>query len=388
MDNFTYYVPTRIHFGEGAVKHLHDEIVAIGKNVLLVYGGGSIKRTGVYDAVMEQLSDCNVLELSGVEPNPRLATVEAGALICKENKIDVVLAVGGGSTIDCSKAICAAAYYDGNPWDFIVDTSLIKKALPLCDVLTLSATGSEMDATAVITNPAFKDKRGFGSGHLHPRVSILDPTYTYSVSKYQTASGTADIMSHIFEAYFNHIEDAYVSSELAISLLKTCVKYGKVAYDDPTNYEARANLMWTSSLAINGLISCGSKKAWSCHPMEHVLSAYYDVTHGAGLAMLTPKWMRYVLEEKTLDKFVTYGCEVWGIDSTLDKNEIANMAIDKTEAFFTSLDLPRTFAEINIPADANLEEMAQSAVGSKGDAIDGYKRLRVQDVLNIYKMCL
>ncbi|MDF9824219.1 alcohol dehydrogenase YqhD (iron-dependent ADH family) [Breznakia sp. PF5-3] len=387
MNNFTYYVPVRIHFGKGEISKLHDEITSIGKNVLLVYGGGSIKRIGVYDQVIEQLKDCNVFELGGVDPNPRLKSVEDGALICKENHIDVVLAVGGGSSIDCAKAICAAAYYDGNPWDFIVDSSLIKKALPLVSVLTLSATGSEMDNTAVITNPQTKDKRGFGSRHLFPKVSILDPTYTYSVSKYQTASGVADIMSHTFETYFNDTKDAYLSNEIAISILKTCIKYGKVVYDEPDNYEARANLMWASSLAINGLISCGCGKSWSCHPMEHVLSAYYDVTHGAGLAMLTPKWMTYILDDSTVDKFAEYGIEVWGIDASLPPMEIAKTAIANTEAFFHSLDLPSTFEEIGIPDTSTLEEMAQMAVDSKGGTIKGYRKLEFQDVVNIYHMC-
>lgn len=387
MRNFTYYTPTQIFFGEGEIKQLHQAVKAYGKKVLLVYGGGSIKKIGLYDQVYAELHGFEVFELGGIDPNPRLESVVAGAKICKEKQIDVVLAVGGGSSIDCAKAICAAAYYDGNPWDFIVDSNKIKQALPLISILTLSATGSEMDATAVITNPETKDKRGFGHILLAPKVSILDPTYTYSVSKYQTAAGTADIMSHIFEAYFNHTPSAYVSNHIAIVLLKTCIKYGKIAYDDPHNYEARANLMWASSLAINGLISCGVEKKWSCHALEHVLSAYFDVTHGAGLAALTPRWMKYVLDKQTLDKFVEYGVEVWDIDPTLEKEAIANEAIAKTSAFFDSVELPKTLQELGVESD-KLEEMAQQAVGVKGGQIDGYKMLAFDDAMNIYKACL
>lgn len=388
MKNFTYQVPTKIHFGKGMISYVHDAVHQYGTNVLLVYGGGSIKRYGLYDEVKQQLRDCQLYELAGVDPNPRLSSVEAGAKLCRKHSIDVVLAVGGGSSIDCAKAICAATYYEGNPWDFIEDTRLIKKTLPLISILTLSATGSEMDETAVITNVQLKQKKGFGHPLLFPKVSILDPTYTYTVSKYQTASGTADIMSHILETYFHDGTSAFVSDQLSIGLLKTCIQYGKIAYDEPNNYEARANLMWASSLAINGLTSCGCGKAWSCHAMEHVLSAYYDVTHGAGLAVLTPKWMRYILDDTTVSKFVEYGTQVWGIDPNLPDMELANLAITKTEAFFAALALPKNFTELGIPNDEKLEEMASSAVASKGGVIQGYRDLNLEDVINIYRMCL
>ncbi|MDQ0359624.1 iron-containing alcohol dehydrogenase [Breznakia pachnodae] len=387
MENFSYYVPTEIYFGEGSIQQLSDAVARYGDKVLLVYGGGSIKKIGLYKKVKSLLKDVTIHELSGVEPNPRLESVVNGVNLCKENDIQVVLAVGGGSTIDCAKAICAGMYYDGNPWDFIEDSNLITEALPLISVLTLSATGSEMDATAVITNPELKLKKGFGHRTLFPKVSIMDPTYTYSVSKYQTASGTADIMSHIMETYFNDGEISQVSNQISVSLLKTCLRYGKIAYNEPENYEARANMMWTSSLAINGLTGCGVGKKWSCHAMEHVLSAYYDVTHGAGLAMLTPRWMEYILDGSTVDKFASYGRDVWGLEGTNDM-AIAKIAIQKTKEFFESLDLPMTFEAIGIPEDAPVEEMAASATASKGGKIDGYRELSTQDVINIYRMCM
>lgn len=387
MENFSYYVPTEIYFGEGSIQQLSDAVARYGDKVLLVYGGGSIKKIGLYKKVKSLLKDATIHELSGVEPNPRLESVVNGVNLCKENDIQVVLAVGGGSTIDCAKAICAGMYYDGNPWDFIEDSNLITEALPLISVLTLSATGSEMDATAVITNPELKLKKGFGHRTLFPKVSIMDPTYTYSVSKYQTASGTADIMSHIMETYFNDGEISQVSNQISVSLLKTCLHYGKLAYNEPENYEARANMMWTSSLAINGLTGCGVGKKWSCHAMEHVLSAYYDVTHGAGLAMLTPRWMEYILDGSTVDKFASYGRDVWGLEGTNDM-AIAKIAIQNTKEFFESLDLPMTFEAIGIPEDAPIEEMAASATASKGGKIDGYRELSTQDVINIYRMCM
>ena len=387
MKNFSYYVPTEIYFGEGTIKQLSDAVAKYGDKVLLIYGGGSIKKIGLYKKVISLLKGSTVHELSGIEPNPRLESVIKGVKLCRENDIQVVLAVGGGSTIDCAKAICAGMYYDGNPWDFIMDPALITKALPLISVLTLSATGSEMDATAVITNPELKSKKGFGHRTLFPKVSIMDPTYTYSVSKYQTASGIADIMSHIMETYFNDGDQSQVSNQISVALLKTCIHYGKIAYHEPENYEARANMMWTSSLAINGVNGCGVEKKWSCHAMEHVLSAYYDVTHGAGLAMLTPRWMEYILNDTTMAKFASYGRDVWGLEGTNDM-AIAKIAIQNTKEFFEDLDLPMTFSTIGIPTDAPIEEMAASATSAKGGKIVGYRELSTEDVLNIYRMCM
>lgn len=387
MDNFTYYVPTEIFFGKGMISKLAPSIETYGNKVLLVYGAGSIKKIGLYDEILNQLAECKIYELPGIDPNPRIESVEKGIQLCRENEIQVVLAVGGGSTIDCAKAICAGVYYKGNPWDYIMDSSLIREALPLITILTLSATGSEMDATAVISNPKLKLKKGFGHRLLYPKVSILDPLYTYSVSKFQTASGVADIMSHIIETYFNDKDTALVSNQISISLLKTSIHYGKIVYEDPENYEARANMMWTSSLAINGLNGCGIQKKWSCHAMEHVLSAYYDVTHGAGLAMLTPRWMEYILDGSTAIKFAAYGRDVWGLQGKNDLS-VAKVAIQQTKEFFESLNLPMTFEELGIPKDAPIEEMATSATASKGGSIHGYRTLSTQDVINIYRMCM
>lgn len=384
MNNFNYSIPTKVYFGKGKIKNLGKIAKSYGEKALLVYGGGSIKSNGIYDAAVEKLKEAGVqyVELSGVEPNPRITSVEAGVKLCRENKVDMIIPIGGGSTIDCAKAIAAAVYYEGYSWDIVKDCSKITKALPIISILTLAATGSEMDAFAVISNMDTNEKLGMGHELLKPQASILDPEYTFTVSKYQTAAGTADIMSHIFEAYFTTDEGTYLPDRMAEAMLKTCIKYGPIAMEDPENYEARANLMWTSSLAINGLISFGKTGEWSVHGMEHELSAFYDITHGVGLAILTPHWMRYVLNDNTLEKFMEYGVNVWDIDKSLDKKEIANLAIDKTAEFFKTMDIPTTLREVGIDEE-KLEVMAQQAV--RFGMEDCFVPLKAEDVLNIFK---
>lgn len=387
MDNFVFCAPTKILFGKGQVINLPKEILKVGKKVLLAYGGGSIKKIGIYDEITKLLKDNDIeyFELSGIEPNPRIDSVREGVKICRENNVDAILAVGGGSTIDCSKAISGAVFYDGDPWDIVLDSSKIKKVLPIFDVLTLSATGTEMNGNAVISNMETNDKKGLHHPSLKPVCSVLDPEYTFTVSKYQTAAGTADIMSHIIEAYFSKTEGATVQDNISEALLKVCFKYGKIAVNNPSDYTARANLMWASSLAINGINNCGKGDGWSCHPMEHQLSAYYDVTHGAGLAVLTPAWFEYILSDKTVDKFVDYGVNVLDIDKSYDKFEIAKLSIEKTRAFFKEIGLPTTLTELGID-DKNLEVMAEKAANEGLEY--AYVPLSKQDVLNIYKSCL
>jgi len=389
MYNFDYHIPTKIFFGKGQIVKLPSEIKAIASKILLVYGGGSIKRNGIYDTLLPLLKEENieVYELSGVEPNPRVTTVAKGAQMCKEYGIEAVLAVGGGSTIDCTKVIAAAAYYDGDPWDLVTRKAPITNALPVFSVLTASATGSEMNNGAVISNMDTNDKLGIGHPSMLPRASVLDPTYTYTTNKHQTAAGTADIMSHTLENYFSKADDFYLLDGMAEAMLKTCIKYGPIALEDPENYEARANLMWTSSLAINGSVRWGKADAWSVHSMEHQLSAYYDITHGDGLAILTPAWMKHILSENTLDRFVKYGVNVWGIDASLDKWEIAKKSIEMTQDFFVNaLGIPATLYEVGID-ESQLEVMAEKASTPMLQK-DAYVPLFPEDVLAIYKLCL
>lgn len=387
MKDFNYSIPTKIFFGVDKINVIGSQIKNYGSRVLLVYGGGSIKRNGLYNKVIENLKENSISfwELPGVDPNPRITSVRRGVDLCRENSIDIVLAVGGGSSIDCAKVIAAAVDYQGDAWDVVVDPRKIKGVLPVASVLTLAATGSEMDAGAVITNLDTNEKLGTGHPNMAPKFSILDPTYTFTVPANQTAAGTADIMSHIFEVYFNNTEGAYLQNRMAEAMLKTCINYGRKAIEEPENYEARANLMWTSSLAINGLLSYGKDAKWSVHPMEHELSAFYDITHGVGLAILTPAWMNYVLSENTIDKFVEYGVNVWDIDKTLDKETIAHKAIERTKEYFISLGIPTTLREVGI-SEEKLEIMAKQAT-SRGP-IGNFKVLEAEDVLNIFKAAL
>lgn len=387
MMDFDYSIPTKIFFGKNKLSVLPEQIKKYGSRVLFVYGGGSIKRNGLYGNIVSLLRENSIdfWELSGVEPNPRITTVRKGIEICRENNIEIVLAVGGGSTIDCSKVVAAGYYYEKDPWDIVRAPSRIKKVLPIASVLTIAATGSEMDTFAVITNMDTNEKLGTGHLDMAPKFSILDPTYTFTVPKNQTAAGTADIMSHTFEDYFSGPYSAFLQNRISEAILKTCINYGKKALDEPENYDARANLMWASSLAINGLTSYGKDSNWCVHPMEHELSAFYDITHGVGLAILTPVWMKYILDDSTVDKFVEYGVNVWKIDNNKDKYEIANMAIQKTREFFNLLGIPSKLSEVGIGED-KLEKMAKGAV--RYGKIGGIRKLDKNDVLNIYKASL
>lgn len=385
MNNFTFKIPTDIRFGKDQINCLPEELIKYGKNVLLVYGGGSIKRNGIYDKLTELLKDFNVYELSGIEPNPKLTSVEKGASLCKENKVDVILAVGGGSTIDASKHIAAAACYDGAPWDLMMDRSLVKAALPIAVVLTICATGSEMNSGAVITNEATKEKLELNTPLLYPRLSICDPTYLYSLPKKQTACGAVDIMSHVMEQYFQPNDEAYITDALSEAVMRTVVKYAPIALDEPENYEARSNLMWSSTIALNHLLTVGKGGAWSVHMIEHVVSAFYDITHGIGLAILTPAWMKYVLNEDNKARFARFAREVFKVDEA-DDMKAAKLGIEKLEEFNEILGMPKTLSEAGVPAD-KFEEMAAESIRTSGLATRAYAHLEKEDVIKIFEMC-
>ncbi len=384
MNNFTYSVPTVIHFGKGQISHL-SELKESGSRVLMVYGGGSIKKNGIYDAAVKYMGEAGleVFELGGVTPNPRVQLVREGIEICKNNSVDMLLAVGGGSSIDCAKLIAAGVVYGGDPWDLMLNSSLIKGALPIYCVLTLAATGSEMDNSTVISDPTINSKMDICSDYIKPKMAILDPEYTFTVSKKQTAAGSVDIMSHIFESYFTNVEGTNLQRHISEALLKTVIEYAPIALEAPDNYDARANLMWCSSLALNGLLSYGAEVSWCVHPIEHELSAYYDITHGIGLAILTPVWMEYVLNEKSVRQFADYGRNVWNIIED-DDMKAAKTAIEKTKAFFSSLDMPSKLSEIGIDS-THFEEMAVDCVRFCEDC---YMPLTKEDIVNIYNKAL
>ena len=322
MLNYVHSIPTKVYFGKGQIQRLPEALASFGKRVLLAYGGGSIKRVGLYDRIMALLNDGGfiVTEFSGIEPNPRIESVAEGVRLCKENHIDVILAVGGGSTIDCSKAIACGVFYEGDDlWQMIVTSGGFSKALPLVDVLTLSATGSEFDGGGVISNMKLNEK--LGAGLTYPAVSICDPTYTFSVPAYQTAAGSADIMSHTFENYFSRESDSDLSEGICETILKSVMKNCPIAIREPDNYSARANLMACSSVACAGIPAYGKEvTGWPCHAMEHELSAYYDITHGVGLAILTPRWMRHILRKdpSVTPRFVRFARNVMGLDGDVE----------------------------------------------------------------------
>lgn len=386
MENFNFKAYTEMLFGKGEISKLPEVMSRYGKNVLLAYGGGSIKRNGIYDNVKQLLSDYNIVELDKIEPNPRIETVRRGVDLCKENNIDVILAVGGGSTIDCAKVVAAGAFYNEDPWDLVTNPEKIDKVLPIVTILTLAATGSEMNGNAVISKMETNEKLGTSSVNMKPQVSILDPEYLYTLPSIQTAAGTADIMSHVFESYFKNTKGAFVQDKFSEGLLETCIKYCPIALKDPKNYEARANLMWASSMALNGLCGSGKPGAWSCHPIEHELSAFYDITHGVGLAIVTPRWMRYILSENTVDKFVDYAVNVWHLEPKEDKFALANEAIDLTEKFFKDCGIPMSLKEVNID-ETHFDEMAKGAV-ERGSLAYAYVPLNETDVKKILEMCL
>lgn len=384
MLDFNYAITTKIFFGKNKIEKLSEELKFYGKNTLFVYGRGSIKKNGLYDTITTIFTRNFITyhELSGVQPNPLITSVRQGIKLCKEHGIESIIAVGGGSVIDCAKTIATGVYHQGDPWDmFLQGDSAIKKALPIGTVLTIAGTGSEMNGNAVISNQQTEQKLAIHNDVLRPKFSILDPTYTFTVPMNQTAAGTVDIISHVLEQYFSPTKETFVQNRLAESLLKTCIYYGPIALTEPSNYEARAQLMWASSLALNGLLGYGKITDWATHGIEHAISAAYDVTHGTGLAILTPCWMEYVLETEPVDQFVEYAQNVWEIKKGNDLS-IAKKGIEKTREFFINLGMPKTLRDVGVKEN-KLVDIANKTV-LYGD-IGKFKKLEKNDVLTILK---
>lgn len=388
MNSFQFHNPTRIVFGEGETRRIGELTATYGRNVLLVYGGGSIKTTGLYDQTLQSLKEADIIvhELSGIEPNPRLSTVQKGIDICRKESVDFILAVGGGSVIDAAKAIAAGVAYDGDVWDFFVGKAKIEQALPIGTILTLAATGSEMNGNTVISHWEAKLKRGSGSPLLYPKFSILDPTVTYSVPRNHTVYGSVDIMSHVFEQYFSLTENTPLQERLCESILQTVIENVEPALANPNDASARANLMWCGTMALNGgQISLGMQNDWASHGIEHEVSAIYDIPHGAGLAVIFPNWMKYVYKER-VDRFVQYAERVWGIERAgRTDDELALAGIQATREFFTRIGAESRLADFGIGSD-QLDRMAEEAV--RYHDIGSFKRLNKQDVRNILEMAL
>ena len=387
MQNFDYQTPTRLIFGEGVVEKLPEVMSQFGKKILMTYGGGSIKKIGLYYKVKELLKGFEIYELSDIQPNPKYdPSVLDGVKICKENNIDVILSVGGGSVLDCSKAIATGAKFDGDPWDLISYKAFATASIPIVDIITLAATGSEYDSGGVISRTETNDKIGYIDSHNYPRVSFLDPTYTFSVPKKQTAAGCADAMNHIMEQYF--CEDSTLLNDGFMEAgLKSLMVNAKKCIENPEDYTARAEMMLACTYGCNGIYSLGnSQTGWPLHGMEHALSAYYDITHGEGLAIITPRWMEHVLSEKTVDRFVKYGINVFGIDPSLDKFEIAKKAIQATYDFFVSIGIPMNLKAVGID-ESRIDEMAHHVAVNEG--LDkAWVPLMEKDIADIYRASL
>ncbi|KPV56426.1 butanol dehydrogenase [Paenibacillus sp. A3] len=389
MNSFDFHNPTKILFGAGKLERLGEQVAACSsKTVLLVYGGGSIKKTGLYDRVLTQLANAGVrtVELPGVEPNPRVTTVRKGIELCRAEGVDLILAVGGGSVIDAAKAVAVGVPYEGDVWDFLMRKAKITAALPLGTVLTLSATGSEMNGNAVITNWEEKLKKSFASIHAYPKFSILDPTLTYTVPADQTVNGIVDMMSHVFEQYFSLTPDTPLQERLCESILQTIIENGERALAEPEHYEARANLMLCGTYALNGgMISVGVQTDWATHAIEHEVSAIYDIAHAAGLSILFPNWMKYVYRSRP-DRFVQFAVRVWNIDPAgKSEEEIALAGIQATRDYFTRIGAPARLADLGI-GESEIGRMAKEAV--KFSTIGSFKVLHEDDVKAILQLSL
>lgn len=388
MHNFVFHVPTEILFGKAMEKDFAKRVKALGNKALLVTGGGSVKRLGIFDTIVEALHAAGVetVECAGISPNPRLEEAKRGIATAKEENVDVILPIGGGSTIDCAKLIAAGSKTEGDPWDIVLGKVDVKEALPIAVVLTVAATGSEMDPDSVISNPETKQKLGWASNKVLPRVSYLNPTFTYSVNAWHTAAGTADIMSHTMENYFSVDDSAFLQDSMAEAILRTCIKYGPIVLEEPENEEARANLMWANSWAINGLLCTGKTQSWSLHAMEHELSAYYDITHGVGLAILTPHWLRHFMNDQTMPRLARFAERVFDIHKD-SLEEQAEAGIQALSDFFRSLHIPMTLHEVGIDEE-HLAEMAEHSVSRADGTIAGFQPLKKEDVEAIYRAAL
>ena len=388
MVNFDYQTPTRLIFGRGVVQEkLHDVMEKFGKRVLITWGGGSIKRSGLYDQVREILKDKEIYELPGIEPNPKYdPSVLEGVRICKEKNIDVILSVGGGSVLDCTKAIAGAACSDADPWDVITMKVPTLKAIPIVDIITLAATGSEYDRGGVISRTDTNDKLAYFSDLVFPAVSFIDPTYTFTLPVRQTLAGVSDCINHIMEQYFcgEHImmNDAFMEGAI-----KSLMKNVRIVLEDPENYEARAEIFYATTLGCNGIYSLGnSESGWPMHAIEHALSGHYDINHGEGLAIVTPRWMKHILSEKTLERFIAFGTGVFGIDPALPEMEIAEKAIQSIHDFYREIGLPMTLREVGIDG-SRIDEMAHHIAVNEG-LENAWAPLHEEDIAAILRDCL
>ncbi|WP_414044661.1 iron-containing alcohol dehydrogenase [Macrococcus equi] len=386
MNDFTFQNPTTLVFGKTSTDQLPQMIEKFteGKNILLTYGGGSIKKSDLYDRVIKLLDGYNIYELAGIEPNPRLSTVKKGVQIVKENKIDFILAVGGGSVIDGTKLIAAASTTDVDPWDIVTRKASVERAIPFGTILTISATGSEMNSGSVITNWETNEKLGWGSPHVYPKFSLLNPELLFTLPQNQTANGIIDSMSHLLEQYFNEATNTEIGDAMISGVMKAIMKAGPIAMEQPENYEARETTMLGATVALNGYLRLGYVGDWATHNLEHAVSAVYDIPHGVGLAIIFPEWMRYVSKKKP-ERFVKFAEDVFGIDDDTSDEDKINDAIDAISDFWSSLGAPTKLSQVG-GKEEDLEVFADKTLiyGPFGN----FYKLEKDDIMAIYKAAL
>lgn len=395
--NFEFYNPTKVLFGAGNLEKLGDVVKEYGKNALLVTGGGSVKRNGTFNKAVDSLKKAGVdyVECDGIAPNPRISSVRKGAKLIKDNNCDVVIALGGGSVMDCSKAIAAGALYDGDPWDMIYhgqeNVYVPTKALPVITVPTLAATGSEMDPDGVISNEDTKEKSFVHSEALYPKVAVVDPTLTLTVPQDQTGYGICDIIVHITESYFNGVDGTPLQDAQALETIKNCIHYGLKAYENGNDLEAREQVQWDSIVALNGFISCGSHGAFPVHMIEHTVSGIHDITHGAGLAIINPAWMKFTITHGgNVKKFVDFATFLFDVKDTGNDEKTALKGVAKYEEFLKKIGCPTRFKDLDID-DSRFEDYADITLkvthdeNGKLPARPALSKADILEILNLAK---
>jgi alcohol dehydrogenase YqhD (iron-dependent ADH family) len=387
MIDFVFQNPAKMIFGKTALSHLGEEAVKYGDKALLVYGGGSVKRNGLYDQVIAILTEnhIQVWEISGIVPNPRLSRVREGIAVCRREGIGLVLALGGGSVIDTAKGIANGVPDNGNVWDFYMGKRTPKKALPLGVILTIPASGSEMSYSSVITNEDGMLKRGFNSVTNVPTFSILNPEWSFTLPPYQTACGCVDIMAHMMERYFTLVPHVELTDRLIAAGMKTILHNAPLVMANPTDYDARAEVMWTGALAHNTLLHTGRVGDWGSHKVEHELSAEYDIAHGAGLAIVFPAWMKYAVVQHPA-KIAQFAMEILDVPADFgDETEIALEGVKKLEAFYKSLGMPTRLSEAGI-FGVDYDKLATRALPTEDATVGAYIVLHNKDIVEILKL--
>ena len=389
MRNFSFYNPARIIFGRGVEEQTGEQVKKYGTKVLLHYGGGSVKRTGVLDKVKASLDAAGVsyIELGGVKPNPRLSLIREGIELCKREGVDFILAVGGGSTIDSSKGIAAGVLYDGDIWDlYLYPDRQPDKALPVGVVLTIPAAGSESSWASVVTNEDGWLKRDICAECLIPRFAIMNPEFTFTLPPYQTACGASDILAHMMERYFTQVDHVDFTDRLLEGAMRTVLNYAPVVVDQPENYDARAEIMWAGTLAHNSLLDTGREGDWASHEIEHELSGMYDIAHGAGLSIIFPAWMRYVWRDNPA-RFVQFAQRVFDVDLAQAETEaIVNEMLYRLESWYHRIGVPTRFSEAGLD-DTKIAEMAKKCMINR-QFTGHFRKLVEKDVVEIYRLAL